>query len=792
MPGRSDDTRSTIGDENKDNPNPNKERVTLAISFDGHSETFIAEEDQDIVQVAEDFCVQTLKGIENMEDCVRGISLAALKTRHGTSFNTKHGIAEQEGSKLRSARLIYEDIIEGNPENADAWHLLGLTYHMMQSLKTESNAGAERKQNYPESAALQAVSMIDRAIELRPGVLVYRANAVKILRDTGLLSNASAYLEDMLRILDDHDERKFGASSNMADHTRRCSYLAQLVFLLCEQGRQEDSLRAFNRWNRLGRDVAPPITGDRSLEETTRTVKLVGRPLSRAILTRARGIGALQETIHAYAGGAVSNPRLSDEEAELWTQVGLVLSFMGRHADALGFFVTLVRARPGTSRFWFNAGITSAALGDFDVSGASQAVGVALKHGDDFAHSLSERRILPRPDGLTVIAIYCDEYGNSWWPPWGPTSTGTGIGGSEEAVIFMSQELGKLGTYWVEVYAKPPIDDIGETAAGRVAWYPHEWYSTSPGDAPDIFVSWRYSISMVLGTHARQRYLWLQDIGPSISNQLTSRYVRAIDGIFTLSNFHTSMLPVDARSKAHVTPNAMDPGHFVDFLFSKRDEHRSDRRFIYASAPNRGLQQLLQIWPIIFEGLGRRAELWVYYGFTDAFMRWGRINIPRFDEWMLTMQRLLRQEGVNYVGLVDQAELARAYWRSGFALYPTSFPETGCVALMKAQALGSVPITSRHVNSTLPELTGPWDLGPPGSPGRIADDPMRLRSYADAVVRAALGHCDNARDRVQADSAPPGKCVAHHRARMVRWARERFRWGRVARLWDDAFWRDPP
>ena len=87
----------------------------------------------------------------------------------------------------------------------------------------------------------------------------------------------------------------------------------------------------------------------------------------------------------------------------------------------------------------------------------------------------------PRPPGVPVVVIYCHEYGQTWWnevhnflqpyrpdygaqshalslpPPvpsaqWGPSSLRRGVGGSEEAVIFMAQELGKLG-YWVRARA---------------------------------------------------------------------------------------------------------------------------------------------------------------------------------------------------------------------------------------------------------------------------------------------------------------------------------------------------
>lgn len=99
------------------------------------------------------------------------------------------------------------------------------------------------------------------------------------------------------------------------------------------------------------------------------------------------------------------------------------------------------------------------------------------------------------------------------------------------------------------------------------------------------------------------------------------------------------------------------------------------------------------MWPSIRDGLaaasntaGRPAELFVYYGFTPAFERHmtQRLGSSRYAEWRQKMMDLLRAEGVRYIGLVPPRALANAYAASGFALYPTSFGETSCVAMMKA------------------------------------------------------------------------------------------------------------
>lgn len=104
--------------------------------------------------------------------------------------------------------------------------------------------------------------------------------------------------------------------------------------------------------------------------------------------------------------------------------------------------------------------------------------------------------LLGRPPP-TVVAFYCFEYGNAWFPNWGPSSLGleqgTGLGGSEEALIHLSRELADLG-FWVEVYADPVERDVGRDrgfgrGGGRVVWYPYKAYDASC--PPDVFVAWR-------------------------------------------------------------------------------------------------------------------------------------------------------------------------------------------------------------------------------------------------------------------------------------------------------------
>jgi hypothetical protein len=93
---------------------------------------------------------------------------------------------------------------------------------------------------------------------------------------------------------------------------------------------------------------------------------------------------------------------------------------------------------------------------------------------------------------------------------------------------------------------------------------------------------------------------------------------------------------------------------------------------------------VLESWPHIYAALQGNATLLVYYGFTEGFLRSNRRS-PDGEQWLQYMQQLLRQPGVQYVGLVNHTMLATALASAGFVLYPTSYPETGCITLMKAR-----------------------------------------------------------------------------------------------------------
>jgi len=378
-----------------------------------------------------------------------------------------------------------------------------------------------------------------------------------------------------------------------------------------------------------------------------------------------------------------------------------------------------------------------------------------------------------RPLKQTSVAIYCYEYGQTWWPNWGPSSlTQGGLGGSEEAVVFLSRELVKLG-YHVEVYNEAREEEWGPDAYG-LYWYPYQSYNVD--DPADVFVAWRYHISMQLSEKSLARFLWLQD--RLEYDTFTQTFVSALDGIFCLSSYHVSTLPRYAQSKGFVTPNGIDPS------FLENGENQPNV-FVYGSAPDRGLQVVLEAWPQIRSAVPN-ATLEVYYGFSSSFLKHIQLTMPNQEQWVHHMHNLLKQKGVILKGMVDHPTLARAYASAGFILYPTVFPETGCVTLMKAMCMGAIPITSKFATSTLPELTQVYDLGPRPLVGGYGQDPLWKQLWIEHVIEVALQDIEERRLETIVKTPEP-RPIQKHRKEMKTWARERFLWQHVAGIWKNSF-----
>ena len=271
------------------------------------------------------------------------------------------------------------------------------------------------------------------------------------------------------------------------------------------------------------------------------------------------------------------------------------------------------------------------------------------------------------------IAIYCGKCVLEFDPT---SETDGGVGGSEEAVINLSRLLAKQG--WnVTVFGRPKTEKDFDGVHYR------HFTDYNPNEPFDVFISWRMPSLMSAQINAKKKFLWLHDCTPESS--ITPEALNNIDKIFVLSKAHRELYPNIEDERFFLTGNGINPEHFAS------EVDKNPNYCIYTSAPDRGLETLLKMWPKIKEK-APDAELHWFYGWET----YDKLHAGKADKiaWKEKILKLLDQPGVFDEGRVDHETIAKKYQEAQLWLYPTEFYEIYCITADKAQAGGALPVTT--------------------------------------------------------------------------------------------------
>lgn len=287
------------------------------------------------------------------------------------------------------------------------------------------------------------------------------------------------------------------------------------------------------------------------------------------------------------------------------------------------------------------------------------------------------------------LAIYC---GSSALGHWGPWSLEEGIGGSEEAVIQLSEEFRKLG-WQVTVYATPGLragnykgSEPDLYSDSYVEWR-HYW-EFNPKDEFDVLVGWRLPALFDTKFKARKQYLWLHDVIDA--PELTKERLDNIDKVIFVSQYHADLYDIPADKK-FASGNGIDPKAFEAMDGKVK---RNPKKVVYMSAHERGQDLLQRIWPDVIKEVPD-AEAHCYYGWS-GYDHINRDN-PERMEWK---QQLIEEQKTlkNFTdhGKIGHQDIIKEIFSAGIWAYPTGFPEVYCISGVKAQAGGAWPVYSNH------------------------------------------------------------------------------------------------
>jgi len=160
-----------------------------------------------------------------------------------------------------------------------------------------------------------------------------------------------------------------------------------------------------------------------------------------------------------------------------------------------------------------------------------------------------------------------------------------------------------------------------------------------------------------------------------------------ITSVVAVSNYHKTLLIKtypEIENKIVVIENAIDP-----YDWQNIDTPRYENKFIYTSAPDRGLKELLEIWPQILEMIPN-ASLWV-------------ATPPYALDWYEDYKGLY--DGVHFLDNLSPTELYTQIKSSEYWIYPSQYIETYCITALEMM-YGGVKIVSTDTGNLMNLLLG--------------------------------------------------------------------------------------
>ena len=334
---------------------------------------------------------------------------------------------------------------------------------------------------------------------------------------------------------------------------------------------------------------------------------------------------------------------------------------------------------------------------------------------DELLELAPAKELTSLPNPRVKLAIF-DIVGMSYD---GDTLKRKGMGGSESAVILISQQLQQMG-FDVTVFNGCDEDDCKPGIYEGVTYRPLSSISKNT-DLFDVVISSRCVTPFItepwyhykqttnrkfnfedfkhIRNAAKLKVFWMHDTfcwGDDILEDLTTS--GAIDEIWTLSDFHAMYVMTCAhprlrnfevlRRKMWTTRNGM-----VKYFDSVDLDAKDPNKFIFNANMSKGLDPLLnKIWPKVKQQLpdARLTVIGGFYKLGAAFAHdneeteFNKIAKPSFDDPTIT-----------FTGIIPQSEVAAHCATASYFIYPASLPETYGISTIESLYANTPLITCR-------------------------------------------------------------------------------------------------
>ena len=298
----------------------------------------------------------------------------------------------------------------------------------------------------------------------------------------------------------------------------------------------------------------------------------------------------------------------------------------------------------------------------------------------------------PKIPKKPIFCFHADGGFNNWS---GSSILTIGVGGSETYIIELARYIQKSGLFDVYVFCNTPNEEE-ENFEGVIYKPLNDYYLFIKQNYIHTCIVSRFSeyLPVTYKGYTENVYFVVHDLTPT---GIIIPLDKKLKKIFCLTEWHVEFFTQIFPSLKNITV----PFYYgIDFNKFKSDKGGNDislkeqYKFIYSSFPNRGLLQLLQMWPKICE-YQPLASLHIY---CDIDGKW--INNVE-GEMMCQIRDLITEYGVEqnnmniyYHGWVNKQVLADAWLTADIWFYPCTFMETFCLTALEAALTKTLVITN--------------------------------------------------------------------------------------------------
>lgn len=271
---------------------------------------------------------------------------------------------------------------------------------------------------------------------------------------------------------------------------------------------------------------------------------------------------------------------------------------------------------------------------------------------------------------------------------WDPSNVSTGLPGSEEAVVYASNELAHRG-HKVTVYMNPSKNSVWGSDSSNPRWLSIDDYDLS-SIKYDLVLMWRRFDVNAGRLHGKIVFFWPHDSPPNLPPGSCFPPFPNFNGICILSEHHR--LQFSKWPGFSIIPCIVSGNGIVPEQFSQPMSFTNRYSIGYFSNYARGLVVLMLIWPDIRREFPE-ATLSICYGRET----WNTMPQAEFD-FVINRIEQYKNLGITEHGKIGHRELAKIMQHTSIWAYPCNYlgdTETFCITAVKCQAAGCVPVTTR-------------------------------------------------------------------------------------------------